>query len=211
MNMEFKRITGEELKSKVNILDYLGELCDNELYVGTAIFVDGDYETDGDFTNDTLAQWDPNQEADFLLINGNLSVNGNFNPGEETFPNIVILGNLTADNLQNGEELVAVNGDLTVKNMIYGSYNHGGMIVNGTTTATYVINYDHQMIIPNLHAELAVNAYRDDVNPRYDQVSYNMLKTELLEKVKAEYLSDYGGVDMDKLVLDLRNEITVFK
>ncbi len=210
MKPKFEILTEEKFKNKINAIEYIGELCDNQLYIEKVIYIEGNYEVNGNFTNENITELE--EEADFLFIGGNLVVNGNFNPDEETFPNILIMGNLVAKNIQNGEELIVINGDVKVENMIYGSYNHGGIKINGKTSTKYLINYDHWMIIPNLKAELVICTFEDEdeIDADFDKLKYDIFKTDLLEKVKIEYI-DQEEVDIEKMVLDIKNQKNVFK
>ncbi len=217
MKAEFKIISGEDLKNEIDIIDYMGDLCDNSLYVGKVIFIDGDLEIDGDFTFKKVTELD--SAADFMLIKGNLVVNGDMNPLEETFPNILVLGDMSANNLQNGEELLMVNGNVTVKNLLSGSYSHGGLKVNGTVTAKYIINNEHIMLLPNIKANYTINPLEDkeEVDVEYDPLPYNLFKKDLLEKLSNEYLTQIESfnwdtntseneiiVDVEKLVLAIK-------
>ncbi len=224
MKATFKIISGEDLKNEIDIIDYMGDLCDNSLYVGKVIFIDGDLEVDGDFTFKKVTELD--SVADFMLIKGNLVVNGDMNPLEETFPNILVLGDMFANNIQSGEELLMVNGNVSVKNMLSGSYSHGGLKVNGTVTAKYIINNEHMMLLPNVKANYVINPIDDldDIDVEYDPLPYNYFKKDLLEKLESEYLTQIASwdwdanvpvnkvmVDVEKLVVAIKQEIKFFK
>ncbi|MEM9686125.1 MAG: hypothetical protein AAF934_04305 [Bacteroidota bacterium] len=210
MSTNFSIITNEMFRKEVDIKKHMGDLFDTELYIGSVIAVDGDFVVDGNLTLDDIDKMD--SVADFIYINGNLIVNGDMNPNEETFPNILVLGNLFAHNVQNGEELVMINGNAKVENMIYGKYAHGALKINGSVTAKYIINYDHMMLLPNIEAKYVMAPFKDDSDhdPSYDSLHYNLFKKELLEKVKEEYIIQ-DEINMDKLVLDIKKSKKIFK
>lgn len=221
MRPKFRIISDQELKNEINIIDYMGDLCGNNLYVNKVIFIEDDLKIVGNLTMEYINELD--SQADFMLIKGNLIINGDMNPLEETFPNMLVLGNMLANNIQNGEELVVINGNVMVTNLIFGNYNHGALKVNGTVTAKYVINNDHMMLLPNLFATYIISPFLNKANAKSDLLPYNMFKEDILEKTQNDYLTQEEGwnpesnqyenmmvVDIDKLALDIKQNMNIF-
>lgn len=204
MSKNVKKINGEELTKTYDIIKYIGALCDNDLFVETASVYDGDIVIDGDLTADFF-----DGDVDFVLVNGNLTVNGDINPDEETFPNLLILGNLSGNNLQNGEELVAISGNLDIKYVINTTYNSGGLKVDGKTKAQYLINNDHWLILPNLEVAFKILVSNDEQID--DAIEYDILKSDFIEKVQPKYLIEGVDVNMPQLIQDVKKGKEVFK
>lgn len=60
-------------------------------------------------------------------------------------PALIVEGNLTAKTLNLAGGQTHIKGDCTVSEVLYGHYNHGSLIVDGTTTAPLVIASDYSM------------------------------------------------------------------
>ena len=75
-----------------------------------------------------------------------VQVQGNFLQPEGDFgPTLALLGSLSAENAYFGGSWVEISGDLTVRNLLVGDYNHGALRVSGRTRAYMVVNSDHSM------------------------------------------------------------------
>ena len=199
----------EALISQASRFRCLFYIFNGDLYIDNIIYVNDDLEINGDFTLDSIHKMD--DRSDFIFIRGNLVINGDMNPKKQTLPNILVLGNLIANNIENGEELVTVNGDLRIKNLICGTFNHGALKVIGETTAKYIINYDHLMLLPNSKATHIINAYKTSSK---DLLEYDLYKNDLLTKAKEKYIiseHDYVSIKIDELALDIKKGKTIFK
>lgn len=115
---------------------------------------------DEDFTNLTTSTVDtdsifgaemalPNDDANLsaIVFKKNLNLpNGGFIDFEMDWsPSLIVDGNLTARvlNLSGGHTLI--NGNCTIKEVLYGFYNHGELVVNGATNAPLIIADDYSM------------------------------------------------------------------
>lgn len=225
MSLKYNLITGNQFKEKIDIKAFMktDELFE-ALFSGAqnykdVITIQGDFIFDGNLTNlalqDILGDIEEKDEILHVYIDGNLVVHGDMNPEQETLPNIFVTGDLYADNIENGEHLVIIGGDMHIKNMVFCQYNHGVLHVHGATTAKYIINYDHEMRLNNIKTGLVVNAYldRSDHQPEYNPMPYTMFKDDLVEKLKPEYITkdtNYG-IDQVKLNADLNDGKEVLK
>ncbi|MBC7755093.1 MAG: hypothetical protein H7Z20_00315 [Bdellovibrio sp.] len=69
-------------------------------------------------------------------------------------PSLIVEGNLTAKTLNLAGGQTHVYGDCTVSEVLYGHYNHGSLIVDGTTIAPLIIAFDYSMTFNGkVHAE----------------------------------------------------------
>ena len=75
-----------------------------------------------------------------------VQVQGNFvQPEGDYGPTVALLGSLSAENVYVAGSWVYVFGDLNVRNLLVGDYNHGTLRVSGRTRAYMVVNSDHDM------------------------------------------------------------------
>jgi Leucine rich repeat len=58
---------------------------------------------------------------------------------------LIVNGNLTARALSLSGGQTLIKGDCTISETIYGFYNHGGLVINGTTSAGLIIADDYSM------------------------------------------------------------------
>lgn len=79
----------------------------------------------------------------FILINGNARLGNIFNAETDGSTGLVVLGNLTADNIVVGGQEIFVQGDLQVKDLYWGDYNHGSLQVHGDIKVRVFINTDY--------------------------------------------------------------------
>ncbi|MVT09865.1 hypothetical protein [Chitinophaga tropicalis] len=100
----------------------------------------GDWET----SNINLDDPGGNGESIFLiLIEGNLKAGNIYNKDTDGATGLIILGNLTADNIVVGGQEIYVTGNLYVKDLYWGHYNHGTLISKGAVQARVFISTDY--------------------------------------------------------------------
>lgn len=96
-----------------------------------------------DEANRCLGQPERDEYPFFILINGNARFSNIFNTETDGSTGLVVLGNLIADNIVVGGQGIFVTGDLTVKDLFWGDYNHGSLTANGKISARVFINTDY--------------------------------------------------------------------
>lgn len=80
----------------------------------------------------------PEAEADIVLAKGNLTVTGSiFNADTDGSAGLVVLGNLDAGNMIVGGQVIEVGGDLRVRDLFWGDYNHGLLTAAGRAEARF--------------------------------------------------------------------------
>ncbi|WP_243643937.1 hypothetical protein [Paenibacillus pinisoli] len=99
---------------------------------------------EGDLTLPFLnLDWDmpfPQQEGVIIVfINGSLTVDNLYNQETDGAIALIVTGNLSAKNIAVGGQEVYVAGDLSVEEILCGSYNHGEMIVEGNLNAKVLV------------------------------------------------------------------------
>jgi hypothetical protein len=102
---------------------------------------------DGDTSLDTLAlDFDSNDTgtAHHIIVNGSLRVNGPIaNSETDGAVSLFVLGNLSADSIAIGGQVVWVKGNVEVNSVCLGEYNHGEMLIEGDFNAALVICDDY--------------------------------------------------------------------
>lgn len=208
MKQNLKIIDGKNVSKELDYNARFGELCGHNLYVEKAIIHEGDIQIDGDLTANFFNQID--ETADLMIIKGSLTIKGDMNPLEETFPNIIVEENMIATNFQHGEEIIAINGDLNIKNLLFGRYPEGGLKVNGTTTAKYIINDDHYMIFSEVITDFFISSYGPKEFEHKNYVNFNEFE-KMLKPMFIDTSAEYRDIKMDLLVEQLKLEKEVFK
>lgn len=132
------------------------------------IFLDGNVYVDGDMDHDwsvntlkTLGK-DGDTADTLILINGNLTVAGTMEVGapDDSFPFLLVVGNVKCDVLHNYDEFIYITGDADIKYAFNGNYNHGQIQIDGKTRVPYVLNSDHSSILKPEGATV-INYYGD--------------------------------------------------
>ncbi|THU38375.1 leucine-rich repeat domain-containing protein [Niastella caeni] len=130
------------------------------------ILLDGDTYINGDlnieWTNNTLATLGAKADTDstLVLVNGNLTVAGTIKPSTESFPFLLVLGNVQCDVLTSYDECIHITGDADITFAFDGNYNDGSITIEGVTRVPYVLNSDHSSSIRPEGAVL-INYYSD--------------------------------------------------
>jgi Leucine-rich repeat (LRR) protein len=131
------------------------------------IFFDGDTHIKGDLNQPwtkailkTLGKG--TDEGDTLiLVNGNLTVAGTIKPTEDSFPFLLVIGNVQCEVLQNYDECIYITGDADITYAFDGNYNDGSITIGGITRVPYVLNSNHSFSITPEGAIL-INYFGDD-------------------------------------------------
>jgi Leucine-rich repeat (LRR) protein len=130
------------------------------------ILLDGDTYLNGDLNHDwtekTLSTLgaDADLNGTLILVNGNLTVAGTISPAGDSFPYLLVLGNVTCDVLKSYDEFIHITGDADIIYAFDGNYNHGSIEIGGITRVPYVLNSDHNSDITPEGAIL-INYYSD--------------------------------------------------
>lgn len=174
----------------------------NRLDHNRVIYVEGDFTINGNLTSDwaeaTLEELgeDTDLSSVLIMINGNLTVEGDINIGDY-HPLLVVTGNVHCNVLKSGDDTIHISGDAHIKYAFYGNYNDGSITIGGTTYVPYVLNSDHHSNIKPQGAIL-INTYSD----HNDFFEYDYTQ-EVLPKVMVPATFDKNDEFDEWLFIDL--------
>jgi hypothetical protein len=79
-----------------------------------------------------------------IIVKGDLRVKGNiYNENTDGACSLIVFGNLHAKNMAVGGQLIYVKGDITVDEVLIGSYNHGSLYSYGDVSCPLIISDDY--------------------------------------------------------------------
>ncbi len=123
----------------------------------------------GDLTLHSLdLDWEkpfPDQtETILIFIDGNFTVDNLYNEETDGAIGLMVMGNLTVQNMAVGGQEIYVEGNLLVEEVLCGSYNHGETIVQGNLNATVLVQDDQYRITAGGEKRFVctVNAWEGD-------------------------------------------------
>jgi translation initiation factor 1 (eIF-1/SUI1) len=94
-----------------------------------------------------------------VIIDGDVRLSGVLSQLSYTYPSpILIFGNVFAHSLAHRDSHLAIEGNLTVDNIVYGEYNDGSLYINGEVRGAAWISQDHDMDA----AKLLLPVFSDD-------------------------------------------------
>ena len=113
------------------------------------LLVEGDLKLDTLDLDDPLAPWhedDLGAYARFILVRGNAEIARHVHSLEtDGACGLLVAGNLTTTNAIVGGQEIRVGGNLLVRELFWGDYNHGELHVVGNTSAALLIQTDYSM------------------------------------------------------------------
>lgn len=90
-----------------------------------------------------LADGDCPEFPPFILVTGNMVAQNIFNDETDGSTGLIVLGNLTAENIVVGGQELYIKGNLIVNGLFWGDYNHGELIVEGKIAIKVFLNTDY--------------------------------------------------------------------
>lgn len=113
------------------------------------LLVDGDLRLDTLDLDDPLAPWreeDLGEYIRFILVRGDAEIARHVHSLEtDGACGLLVLGDLTTTNAIVGRQEIRVGGNLLVRELFWGDYNHGELHVVGNTEAALLIQTDYAM------------------------------------------------------------------
>ena len=79
----------------------------------------------------------------FILVTGNMIAGNIFNAETDGSMGLIVLGDLTAENIVVGGQEIYVQGNLKVSGLYWGDYNHGELAVQGKIEMKVFLNTDY--------------------------------------------------------------------
>lgn len=203
-----KLFTREEINQRFDLRKYDSI---NRLDHERILFFDGDTtiaeNLDSDWAEKVLQELneDDSLRSVLIMINGNLTVEGNINIADY-HPLLLVLGNVHCEILKSGDDTIHITGDAHIKYAFFGHYNDGSIIVEGTTYVPYVLNEDHSSSITPEGATL-INLYSD----QNDFFEYDYTRNVLSDIVIPAALDKNEEVDVWKFIDVVKSGQSPFK
>lgn len=185
-------ISAPEARDRFNLQNFepFGEFDFDKI-----ILLDGDTYIDGDlnqeWTEKTLEALgeEPGVDSSLIVVNGNLTVAGAINPSNESFPFLLVLGNVQCDVLLSYDEYIHITGDADITYAFNGNYNDGGIVIEGKTRTPYVLNSDHSSRI-DPEGAILIN-YFGDFNDFFD---YDYTRKDFERVIVSSVLDQNGRI-----------------
>lgn len=157
------QLTNDEAVEKYGLADrYVGNIR-----FAKVIVFEGDVEIYGDVNKNTVESlfFDGEREPtdELVIIDGNLTVHGSLDL-TEYYPCLLVLGDLHCDFVTSVNSYKEVTGDAYITTAFIGNYNHGQMVVEGTTHVPLILNSDHGCTMTPNPKTVCINyfSYHDD-------------------------------------------------
>jgi hypothetical protein len=198
MKHPYKIITKEEA---VTLFDVRKFTPIGSIRYDAIVVLEGDITLDADLTSSSVTTviFDKNRQTseELIIVNGNLTVNGQISLGLEEFPALLVLGDLYCDVLHSIDDLIHVTGDAYIKYVFNGNYNHGEITIEGTTHVPYVLNSDHSSNI-NPHKDAILINYHNNNDDffKYDYYAEDLEGILVPEALNKENI----GIDYNAFV-----------
>ncbi|MGH1338030.1 MAG: leucine-rich repeat domain-containing protein [Aureispira sp.] len=148
-------------------------------------------------------------EQELIIINGNLTVKGAINI-EEDMPSLLVIGDLHCEVLHGKDSCIDVTGDAHIQYVFDGNYNHGSVMVHGTTYVPYILNSDHCSTLTPSKKAILINYY----NQQDDFFTYDYYRSDLaniLVKGLAEIEDEDASLDVEAFIKRVRSGKSPFK
>lgn len=181
----------------------------------TVVLIEGDVTIGQSITDDSINAIffdnDRTSSEELIIINGNLTVEGDIDISED-FPCLLTIGDLHCNNLHSNDNCIDVTGDAHIKYVFEGNYNHGAVMVHGTTHVPYLLNSDHCSTLTPSKKTILINYY----NQQDDFFTYDYYRSDLaniLVKGLAEIdkEDDYATLDVEAFVKRVQSGKSPFK
>lgn len=164
--------------SKLNEQFFITHCCFIPSHVNNAylfptskfILISGNLQLDHDLNLDwgpfeVLFEKNPNEISGLIVI-GDLIINGDLlNTDIDNGPLLMVRGNLVANNLYSGGSTIIVGRDASVRDLVFGNYNHGELIVMNDLHVGMLVMRDHCFSAEKIQATHAVD---DDTDLEFD-------------------------------------------
>ena len=150
------------------------------------IMGDLDYE----WFKETMKQHNKEVGTALILIKGDLFVKGTISPGGDSFPYLLVIGNVHCEVLKSYDECIEITGDADITYVLDGNYNHGSIVIYGITRVPYIINSGHHCEITPRGA-IVINYYGD----YHDFFEYDYTRKDFDRVMVTALLDEDGYLD----------------
>jgi hypothetical protein len=198
-NETFKHLNGSDANEEIRtIMQVVQGPCNSILYFESDVTLDENL--DFDFIENFCST--EGIEFQFIVVNGNLTVNGRINLPEE-HPGLIVTGFTKAHTLEGSDcEIYIQDGEFDY--FVHGDYA-SGILEAGTVKTQFVINTDHHLVI-NSSTAIFINNGSQVV----DDYPYVYSRSDFPSTFVEEVLSG-NHLDMDKFYVLLKDNKNVFR
>ncbi len=153
-----------------------------------------------------------------IIIRGNFTAKNIFNEEEDGSNSLIVLGNLSAENIVIGGQEFYVGGNLKIKDLFWGNYNHGSAYINGAVSGRlyimseqYYFKYNNQNNdnqIEHLYYEESEDYELEDNTERMVELAGEFFEEDLLfYKIDTIDDEDYEDITFWGEVVDRKGVI----
>ncbi|TRX35334.1 hypothetical protein FNW52_11480 [Flavobacterium sp. ZT3R18] len=171
------------------------------------IDLDNVFNQDGDRSS--------NQYVFAILVEGNLRANNIFNRDTDGGTGLLVIGNLSVDNMVVGGQEIYVTKKLTVKECFWGEYNHGSLVIKKKTKAkVFVATNEYGCNLKKVSSTI----FLSDSDTKEDTIEYdiksikNVFKSKVInanEASEEEVFSWENFLDRDEMIELLKKEESI--
>lgn len=157
--LEVDLIQEDEARERFDLDQYglIGEIpYDNILVLEGSVVIDS--TIDDDSVESIFFGEGRETEEELIIINGNLTVEGDINISEN-YPCLLVLGDIHCEVLHSYDNITHVTGGAHIKYAYNGNYNHGSITISGTTHVPYLLNSDHDSTLYPSAKTILINYY----------------------------------------------------
>jgi hypothetical protein len=138
---------------------------------------------------ETLGGANPH-EVKGVIIMGDLVIEGDLlNTDIDSGPLLLVRGNLVANNLRSGGGTIIVGHDASIRDIVFGNYNHGELIIQNDLYVGLLIMRDHGFSANRIHSSHTVS---DDTDLDPDSGD----EADKLSRINAHLEVNIDDVDM---------------
>jgi hypothetical protein len=195
-------LTRDEIDQRFDLSLYYTYYLIDYPHLNRIILFDGDTtikgNLDADWSGTVLAelQEDTSLDSVLILINGNLTVEGDIRISEYHLL-LLVLGNVHCEVLENSDDEIHITGDAHIKYVFYGYYNKGTVDIKGTTYVPYVLNENHRNCSITPEGAILINLCYSD---HRDIIDYDYTREVLAQVIIPAAFNDEGNVEVEKFI-----------
>jgi hypothetical protein len=143
------------------------------------------------------------REVRGLIVIGNLTIDGDLlNTDIDSGPLLLTRGNLTANNLRSGGGSIIIGGDASIRDVVFGNYNHGELFILRDLYAGLLVMRNHCFGAHRIRASHVVDD-ATDLGPGSDDAQENLRRFQ-------EHL-EAAVDDVEELAADLEEGKPILK
>lgn len=178
------------------------------------IYIDSDFETENINLDNAEATFNLEKSDNLLAIfvDGNLTTKNIFNEETDGATGIIVLGNLAVENMVVGGQEIYVSGNLEVKELFWGEYNHGDLTVEGTIKSHFFLCTNEYHYPDNIDQKNIDVLFLDESDDEYSlELLQNYFDEKFTNDNEDEPYSWDDFLDRTKIIEALEQNNSVLK